>query len=98
MDILSWSRSKGLYAGASLTGENIQNDMSTNLGLFGKRFTDKHIVMTNTQPPTDVRTLDAVLNRFSPREAPNTPLATQAASAIAGDSNSADRSATPAKK
>ncbi len=97
-DILTWSRSKGLYAGVVLTGETIRNDLSSNRGLYGKRLTDKEILMSRTKPPADATALDGLLNRYSPREAPNTPLTTRAQDVIKGNSNSADRSANPPTK
>ena len=38
-EILSWSRSKGLFAGISLDGATLRNDLDENQILYGQRHT-----------------------------------------------------------
>ncbi|MCX6628335.1 MAG: lipid-binding SYLF domain-containing protein, partial [Candidatus Solibacter sp.] len=43
-EILSWSRSKGLFAGVSLDGATLRNDLDENQALYGQRWTSKQIL------------------------------------------------------
>jgi SH3 domain-containing YSC84-like protein 1 len=43
--ILSWSRSKGLFAGAALDGAVVKPDNETNAALYGKPITGKEILV-----------------------------------------------------
>ena len=44
-EILSWSRSKGLFAGISLEGATLRNDLDENASMYGKPWDNKQIVM-----------------------------------------------------
>ena len=88
-DILSWSRSKGLFAGISLQGSTLRNDLDSNKELYGRELHSKDILMTGMTPPADARPLIAELNRYSRHEAGNKPIETRAQDAVQGE---ADRS------
>ena len=67
-EILSWSRSKGLFAGLSLSGATLRGDEDVNRELYGKKLTTRDIIMTNAvAPPAAAAALIARLNRFSNR-------------------------------
>src|SRR3954466_3811170 len=44
-DILSWSRSQGLFAGLALEGATLRQDLSDNADLYGKKIENREIVM-----------------------------------------------------
>lgn len=91
-DILSWSRAKGLFAGISLQGATMRNDMSANKELYGRDLTNKEILMTGIKPPAAARPLLAALDKYSPHEAPNQPVESRVQHGVSG-ANNADRSA-----
>jgi SH3 domain-containing YSC84-like protein 1 len=51
-DILTYGRSKGLFAGASLGSATIEPDNDANFRLYGKRLTGGDIVRSTTVQPT----------------------------------------------
>lgn len=67
-EILSYSRSKGLFAGVSLQGATLRNDDEGNNELYGKDLTAKDILTGNVTPPSDAQPLIAALNRYSHSE------------------------------
>jgi lipid-binding SYLF domain-containing protein len=67
-DILSWSRSQGLFAGVSLQGATLREDLDDNAALYGKKLENRHIVMDGVRPPAAAAKLLALLNRYSFRE------------------------------
>jgi lipid-binding SYLF domain-containing protein len=67
-DILSWSRSQGLFAGLALEGATLREDLDDNAALYGKKLENRHIVMDRVRPPRAAAKLLALLNRYSFRE------------------------------
>jgi lipid-binding SYLF domain-containing protein len=67
-EILSWSRSKGLFAGVSIDGATLRNDLDENEILYGKRWTSKQILGSGAKIPAVASKLIAVLNKHSMRE------------------------------
>jgi lipid-binding SYLF domain-containing protein len=67
-EILSYSRSKGLFAGVSLEGATLRNDLDENGVLYGKRWTSKQILGSGAKMPEAASKLIAVLNKYSVRE------------------------------
>ena len=67
-EILSYSRSKGLFAGVSLEGATLRNDLDENEILYGKRWTSKQILGSGAKMPEAASKLIAVLNKHSMRE------------------------------
>lgn len=66
--ILSWSRTRGVFAGVSLQGATLREDDDANKALYGKKLSNKEIVETRIAPPPGAERLLAMLNRYSPRE------------------------------
>src|ERR1035437_5199780 len=67
-EILSWSRSKGLFAGVSLDGATLRNDLDENEALYGQRWTSKQILGSGAKMPEAASKLIAVLNKYSMRQ------------------------------
>ncbi len=67
-DILSWSRSQGLFAGVALAGATLRQDLDDNETLYGKRLENREIVTTDVRPPQAAGELLALLNKHSARE------------------------------
>ena len=67
-DILSWSKSHGLFAGVSLQGATLRQDLEDNAELYGKELSNREIVTTGVKPPASATTLLDLLNRYSARE------------------------------
>ena len=67
-EILSYSRSRGLFAGISLEGSTLRPDNDGNKRLYGKGITAKDIVINSAiRPPASAKLLLATLNKKSPR-------------------------------
>lgn len=66
-EILTYSRSRGLFAGLSLEGQVIKDDGGGNESLYGKKITAKEILFGNTGTPGAAGALDAALGKYSPR-------------------------------
>lgn len=66
-EILSWSRSRGLFAGVSLQGATLRTDMDDNKVIYGERLNSREAVMRKTAPPSAGKLLE-LLNRYSPVE------------------------------
>ena len=67
-DILSWSRSRGLFAGVALEGATLRQDLDDNATLYGKPLENRQIVTTGVRAPVAAGTLLELLNRYSARE------------------------------
>jgi lipid-binding SYLF domain-containing protein len=83
-EILSWSRSKGLFAGIALTGATLRPDNDVNQELYGTKLTAKEILTGSTQSPAAAATLISTLNRYSRHEAADRPAESQAKDAVEG--------------
>jgi lipid-binding SYLF domain-containing protein len=67
-EILSYSRSRGLFAGISLEGSTLRPDNDGNERLYGKGVTAKDIVIdSKIHAPASARLLISTLNKKSPR-------------------------------
>jgi lipid-binding SYLF domain-containing protein len=66
-EILSWSRSKGLFAGVSLDGATLRNDIDENQIMYGQRWDSKQILGSGAKPPESASKLIAALNKYSMR-------------------------------
>jgi lipid-binding SYLF domain-containing protein len=67
-EILSWSRSRGAFAGLALEGATLRNDIDENEELYGKRLENKDILMTGMKAPAAAEPLLSALNKYSRRE------------------------------
>lgn len=60
--ILSYSRSRGVFAGVSLQGATLRQDLDQNRDLYGHPFTNRQIVMKRMKAPAAASELIEVLN------------------------------------
>src|SRR5450631_1140676 len=67
-DILSWSRSQGLFAGIALEGATLRQDLDDNATLYGKKLENRYIVTKGIHAPQAAAKLLSLLNRYSARE------------------------------
>ncbi len=72
-EILSWSRSQGLFAGLALQGATLRQDLDDNQTLYGKKLENRQIVTTRVRPPKAAARLITLLNKYSPKEAGTPP-------------------------
>jgi lipid-binding SYLF domain-containing protein len=70
-DILSWSRSQGLFAGLALEGATLRQDLDDNSTLYGKKLENRDIVTKGVRAPKAAAKLIALLNQYSARERKN---------------------------
>jgi lipid-binding SYLF domain-containing protein len=66
-EILTYSRSRGLFAGVSLEGSTLRADNDANEAVYGKKLTARDIVKGGQEPTADGRVLVDLLNRRSPK-------------------------------
>jgi len=64
-EILSYSRSRGVFAGVSLEGATLRPDNDTNAEMYGKKLTNEQIVSGNIKATQAGSKLMAQLNKFS---------------------------------
>jgi SH3 domain-containing YSC84-like protein 1 len=67
-DILSWSRSQGLFAGIALEGATLRQDLDDNQNLYGRKITNREIVTMKRKMPAQAERLVELLNKYSPHE------------------------------
>jgi SH3 domain-containing YSC84-like protein 1 len=67
-EILSWSRSQGLFAGLALEGATLRQDLDDNATLYGKRLENRDIVTNGRPAPKSAAALITLLNKHSARE------------------------------
>ncbi len=65
-EILSWSRTRGLFAGVSLEGTVVEHDDGETKKLYGKPMSGHDIVQGRTAVPEAARPLIAELDRIAP--------------------------------
>ena len=66
-EILSWSRSKGLFAGVSLDGATLRNDLDENKLMYGQPWTSKQILESGAKTPAAASKLMSAVNKYSMR-------------------------------
>jgi SH3 domain-containing YSC84-like protein 1 len=74
-EILSWSRSHGVFAGLSLEGATLRQDQDENAKLYGKPLTNEEILTGTVKRPATAATFLAQLQRFSGKGTPSTVVA-----------------------
>jgi lipid-binding SYLF domain-containing protein len=67
-EILSWSRSQGLFAGVALEGATLREDLDANAQIYGKKLDNREILTTNVRTPRMAAKLIAELDRHPARE------------------------------
>ena len=65
-EILTYSRSRGAFAGLSLEGQVIKHDGTANENLYGKKLEAKDILFGGLAVPSGGGALDAALAKYSP--------------------------------
>jgi SH3 domain-containing YSC84-like protein 1 len=67
-EILSWSRSRGVFAGVALKGATLRQDLDDNETLYGKKLDNREIVTGGVTPPAAADKLLSLLSQYSSRE------------------------------
>jgi SH3 domain-containing YSC84-like protein 1 len=68
-ELLTYSRSRGLFAGVSLQGATLRPDDDANKDMYGKTMSNQDVVLGSAQPPPSAARLIAALNKHSSRRA-----------------------------
>jgi lipid-binding SYLF domain-containing protein len=66
--ILSYSRSRGVFAGVALKGSTFRSDDDANRVIYGAAVSHESILSGKVRPPAAAKKLVALLNRYSDRE------------------------------
>jgi lipid-binding SYLF domain-containing protein len=64
-EILSWSRTKGVFGGVALKGATLRPDHKANKELYGADLSNREILARSTPPPPAARPLIGELDRYS---------------------------------
>ena len=67
-EMLSWSRSRGLFAGISLQGATLRPDEQTNREFYGRDTTNKEILTGSIKTPAAADKVEELLNKNSHRQ------------------------------
>jgi lipid-binding SYLF domain-containing protein len=67
-EILSWSRSRGVFAGIALTGATLRQDVDDNEELYGKPLENREIIEGNVKTPKAADRLLSLLDKYSSRQ------------------------------
>jgi lipid-binding SYLF domain-containing protein len=68
-EILSYSRSRGVFAGISLKGATMREDLDSNKAMYGQRLTTAEIVRDRKVKPTPTGSkFIATIEKYSPKE------------------------------
>jgi SH3 domain-containing YSC84-like protein 1 len=67
-EILSWSRSQGVFAGIALQGATLRQDLDDNATLYDKKLENCDIVLKGVRAPQAAAKLISLLNKYSARE------------------------------
>ncbi|MCU1329356.1 MAG: hypothetical protein JWN34_4726 [Bryobacterales bacterium] len=67
-EMLSWSRSRGLFAGLSLQGATLRPDDDANRELYGKDMDNKTILTSDIPAPAAAAKLETLLDKNSSRQ------------------------------
>ena len=63
--ILSYSRSRGVFAGIALTGATLRQDLDENNEMYGRQWTTREIVDGRVAPPRAASDLIELLTKYS---------------------------------
>ena len=64
-EILSWSRSRGVFAGISLQGATLRQDVGDNRDLYGRTLENREIIQQELPIPKPAQKLISLLNKYS---------------------------------
>jgi lipid-binding SYLF domain-containing protein len=68
-EILTYSRTQGLFAGVSLQGATLRPDDDANKDMYGKEMSNKEVVLGNVKAPRTAARLISELDRYSSQRA-----------------------------
>ena len=68
-EMLSWSRSRGAFAGVSLQGATLRQDVSDNEDIYGRKLTNKEVINGPTAWPREGSEFHSLLNKYAARAA-----------------------------
>ncbi len=71
-DILSWSRSQGLFAGIALEGATLRQDLDDNASIYGRKLGNREIITMKRRMPPPAARLVELLSKYSAREESHT--------------------------
>jgi len=66
-EILSWSRTQGLFAGLALEGATLRQDLDDNAAIYGRKLENRQIVTGSVRAPRSAARLIGLLNKYSSR-------------------------------
>ena len=67
-EILTYSRSRGVFAGVSLDGATMRPDDDANKNIYGSQMENRNILNGKVEPPEGAEELLATLTKYSPKE------------------------------
>lgn len=67
-EILTWSRSRGVFAGVSLQGATLRQDIDANTDLYGKAYENAQIVKSGLGVPEPAKKMISLLSKYSARK------------------------------
>jgi lipid-binding SYLF domain-containing protein len=67
-EILTWSRSRGLFGGIALTGGTMREDADWNNELYGRKVTNREVLTGAVPAPAAAKLFLEELNRYSSRK------------------------------
>ena len=67
-EILSWSRSRGVFAGISLQGATLRQDVDDNQEMYGRKYETPDLVNGDVAPPAPAAKLMGLLNKYSAKK------------------------------
>jgi lipid-binding SYLF domain-containing protein len=73
-EILSWSRTRGLFAGISLQGATLRQDLDDNAAIYGRKISNREIVYSNMPVPDAAKKLISLLDKYSGGKNQDTPV------------------------
>ena len=66
-EMLSWSRSRGVFAGISLQGATLREDLDDNREMYGKEYENADILKGTLPLPEPAQKLNSLLDKYSPK-------------------------------
>jgi lipid-binding SYLF domain-containing protein len=94
--ILSYSRSKGVFAGLELKGTTLNQDGNANKALYGKEIEARDILGGKVESPAAAKPVIDVLTKYSPMEKPAPAVELSEAGAASGAAATDAGAASPA--
>jgi len=67
-EMLSWSRSRGVFAGISLQGATLREDLDDNKEMYGQGYANADILKGTVPVPQSGQKLNSLLDKYSPKK------------------------------